>query len=130
MPGPGYPPNFSESELACNSGGRSALTLTAFGHLAWSLQQIRSAFGKPVRVNSGYRSPSYNKKIGGVKNSQHVQALAADLAPSSGDADDLKRLTAVVHELAPGKIPNGGIGTYSTFVHYDMRPTGPARWKG
>ena len=130
MPGPGYPPNFSGSELACNSGEECPYP-DRLRHLAWSLQQIREAFGKPVRVNSGYRSPSYNKKVGGVKNSQHVQALAADLAPSSGDAEDLKRLTAVVHELAAsGKIPNGGIGTYSTFVHYDMRPTGPARWKG
>ena len=126
----GFPPNFSEAELNCNSGAECPYP-DRLGHLAWTLQTIREYYGKPIRVNSGYRSPEHNAKIGGVRNSQHVQALAADLAPTTGKAEDLDRLTAVVSGLAAtGKIPNGGIGTYKTFVHYDMRSSGPARWKG
>ena len=126
----GFPPNFSEAELNCNSGAECPYP-DRLRHLAWTLQAIREYYGKPIRVNSGYRSPEHNAKIGGVRNSQHVQALAADLAPTTGKAEDLDRLTAVVSGLAAtGKIPNGGIGTYKTFVHYDMRSSGPARWKG
>jgi len=126
----GFPPNFSEAELNCNSGAECPYP-DRLRHLAWTLQTIREYYGKPIRVNSGYRSPEHNAKIGGVRNSQHVQALAADLAPTTGKAEDLDRLIAVVSGLAAtGKIPNGGIGTYKTFVHYDMRSSGPARWKG
>ena len=126
----GYPPNFKESELACRSGADCPHP-DRMRHLAWTLQTIREAFGKPIRVNSGYRSPEHNTKIGGARNSQHLEALAADLAPASGKSTDLNRLIAVVSGLAAsGKIPNGGIGTYNTFVHYDMRPSGPARWRG
>ena len=125
-----YTPNFSEQELSCNSGADCPYP-DRLRHLAWTLQTIRDAYGKPIRVNSGYRSPEHNAKIGGVRNSQHVQALAADLTPTTGETKDLDRLIAVVSGLAAtGKIPNGGIGTYKTFVHYDMRPNGPARWKG
>ena len=126
----GYPPNFAESELTCRSGAECPYP-DRLRHLAWALQTIRDAYGGPIRVNSGYRSPKHNAKIGGAKNSQHVQALAADLAPASGEEFDLNRVVSVVSGLAAtGKIPNGGIGTYRTFVHYDMRPTGPARWSG
>ena len=123
----GYPPNFKESELACRSGADCPYP-DRLRHLAWTLQVIRNSFGSPIRVNSAYRSPEHNKKVGGVKNSQHLEAVAADLAPASGKSEDLDRLIAVVSGLAAtGKIPNGGIGTYNTFVDYDMRPSGPAR---
>lgn len=43
------------------------------------LQPIRDHFGKPVRVNSGYRSPALNAAIGGSKTSQHMKGEAADI---------------------------------------------------
>ena len=124
----GYPRNFTPGELACKSGEDCPYP-DRLRHLAWTLQTIRDAFGAPISVNSGYRSPKHNKAVGGVSSSQHVKARAADLAPSSGDSEDLQRLIAVVMALIEaGKIPNGGVGVYGTFVHYDMRPSGPARW--
>jgi uncharacterized protein YcbK (DUF882 family) len=124
----GFPPNFSYAELRCKSGDQCPYA-DRLRHLAWTLQVIRDEFGKPIRVNSGYRSPEHNKEVGGVKNSQHVQARAADLTPASGRDSDLDDLKQVVERLAlAGKIPDGGIGNYATFVHYDMRPSGPARW--
>jgi uncharacterized protein YcbK (DUF882 family) len=126
----GFPPNFSEAELNCNSGAHCPYP-DRLRHLAWTLQTIRNHFGKPIRVNSGYRDPDYNKRIGGVRRSQHVEARAADLTPSVFNEHELDRLKSVINELvASGKIPNGGIGSYNTFVHYDMRPSGPARWEG
>ena len=41
------------------------------------LQPVRNQFG-PIRVNSGYRSPALNSKVGGSKTSQHCNGEAAD----------------------------------------------------
>lgn len=124
----GYPKNFSRSELQCKSGADCPYP-DRLRHLAWTLQAIREDFGAPIRVNSGYRSKEHNLAVGGVSSSQHVKARAADLTPASGNMDDLARLIEVIMSLiATGKIPNGGVGTYGTFVHYDTRLSGPTRW--
>lgn len=43
------------------------------------LDEIREGYGKPIYINSGYRSQALNTKIGGVKNSYHLKGLAFDL---------------------------------------------------
>lgn len=45
------------------------------------LDRIRSNWGSPIRVTSGYRCPELNKKVGGVKNSAHLYGYAADIQP-------------------------------------------------
>jgi len=45
-----------------------------------SLNKFRSAYGKPMIVTSGYRSPEHNRKIGGAKNSAHLSCQAADFS--------------------------------------------------
>ena len=42
-------------------------------------QPLRDHFGKPVRINSGYRSPALNEAIGGSTKSQHSKGEALDL---------------------------------------------------
>lgn len=44
------------------------------------LDPVRDAFGKPIKVNSGYRCEKHNKEVGGAKNSQHLLGQAADIA--------------------------------------------------
>ena len=34
---------------------------------------------EPIRINSGYRSPQLNRKIGGAANSNHLTGCAADI---------------------------------------------------
>lgn len=53
-------------------------------------EPLRAHIGAPIRCNSGYRSPEYNKKIGGAKNSQHVKAEAIDL--DMGNKSDNERM--------------------------------------
>lgn len=53
------------------------------------LEKVRSHFGKPVIVNSGYRGPKLNKAIGGVKNSQHLTGQAADIEIPGVDNEHL-----------------------------------------
>lgn len=44
------------------------------------LEPIRKQFGA-IKVNSGYRCPELNKKIGGAKQSAHMYGCAADIDP-------------------------------------------------
>ena len=53
-------------------------------------EPLRAYMGKPIRCNSGYRSPEYNKKIRGVKGSQHTTAEAIDL--DMGNKEDNKAM--------------------------------------
>lgn len=47
------------------------------------LDPIREAWGGPIRVNSGYRSPALNKAVKGSKTSQHLTGCAADITVGS-----------------------------------------------
>ena len=53
------------------------------------LDPLREAYGKPIRINSGYRSPELNALVGGAKRSYHLQGLAADLCATYEYGDDL-----------------------------------------
>lgn len=52
------------------------------------LDPIRAAWGAPVTVNSGYRSPELNDAVGGVARSQHLRGEAADLSAGSPAANE------------------------------------------
>jgi hypothetical protein len=43
------------------------------------LERVRSAFAKPVMINSGYRSPALCEAIGSKSTSQHCNGEAADI---------------------------------------------------
>lgn len=94
--------------------------------LAENLQVLRDYLDEPVNITgSGYRTPSHNKKVGGAKESQHLEAKAADISTKSKTP---KQLAKVIEKLiAEGKMKQGGIGIYPGFVHYDIRGT-KARW--
>lgn len=118
--------NFSLFEFACRDGSPvPAELLDNVELLAKNLQVLRDYLGEPVRLNSGYRTPKYNARIGGAKNSQHVLAKAADITVKSKTP---KQLAAIVERLiAQGKMKQGGIGIYPGFLHYDVRGR-RARW--
>ena len=62
------------------------------------LDPLREAYGKPVRVNSGYRCPLLNRLVGGSPNSQHTRGEAADIQPVSGNEADLPELARILIE--------------------------------
>lgn len=43
------------------------------------LDPLRELYGKPITVNSCFRSVLVNKKVGGAKNSDHLKGMAADI---------------------------------------------------
>lgn len=112
---------FQTKEFESKDGRTSPYPLVVQEPLYTLLDLIREEFGKPVLVNSGYRSPAHNMKVGGVTNSYHVLGMAADIRPK-----DLKDLPKLQH-LADSINFNGGVGFYDTFVHVDIRPM-RARW--
>lgn len=118
--------NFNLPEFACNDGTPvPAELLGNVKELAKNLQVLRNALGESIRVNSGYRTPAYNKKIGGVSNSQHLQAKAADIVVKSKTPVQLA--AAIESLISYGMMKQGGIGIYPGFVHYDIRGE-KARW--
>lgn len=118
--------NFSLEEFKCKDGSDIPNNvLPNIIELANNLQVLRDAIGKPITINSGYRSPKYNAKIGGVKNSQHVKGKASDLRVAGVTP---KELALIIEGLIEqGKMKQGGIGVYPNFTHYDIRNI-KARW--
>lgn len=118
--------NFSLNEFASADGAEfPADVIENLRQLAKNLQVIRDHYGKPIKINSGWRSPAHNKSVGGAKNSQHVQGKAADIK-----IDGVKpaQLGAEIEKLIEAKkIRQGGLGIYPNFVHYDIRGK-KARW--
>jgi uncharacterized protein YcbK (DUF882 family) len=119
--------NFTRQEFDCKDGTIvPQMYMANLQCLAENLQILRDEIGVPVTITgSGYRTPSHNAKVGGAKNSQHLTASAADI---NAQGYMPKRLADVIKRLIKeGKMQEGGIGVYRSFVHYDIRPT-RARW--
>lgn len=113
-------PNFKVSEFACKDGSDPVFISPKLAEL---LQTIRNHYGKAVNINSGYRTASYNKKVGGATYSQHLYGTAADIRITGVRPKDL---AAYIETLMPN---TGGIGIYSNFVHVDVREN-KSRWNG
>src|SRR5687767_4001392 len=89
--------NFNLFEFACKDGSPVPPELIPNVQLlAKNLQVLRDHLKEPVRLNSGYRSPEYNARIGGAKSSQHKLAKAADITVKSKSP---KQLAAVIEKL-------------------------------
>jgi len=120
--------NFSLSEFRCRDDSDVPDEfMDNVRLLAKNLQVLREHVGKPIRVISGYRSPKYNRKIGGARKSQHMLAKAADIKISGMTPEEVKAV--IVQLIKEGKMHVGGIGLYRTFTHYDIRGWN-ARWYG
>jgi uncharacterized protein YcbK (DUF882 family) len=118
--------NFSLDEFKCKDGTQVPLELRQnVIELAANLQVLRDYLGAPIHINSGYRTPAYNAKVGGKKESKHLLAQAGDITTKNKTP---RQLAAIIEKLiAEGKMKQGGLGVYPGFVHYDIRGK-KARW--
>lgn len=105
-------PNFSPRELACKGTGQILVKDEAIA----KLQQLRDALGKPLLITSAYRSPEHNRKVGGAKNSYHMQGVAFDVRMDNQDPLEF--------EIAAREVGFRGIGYYPKqgFMHIDLGP--------
>jgi hypothetical protein len=113
---------FKVREFACRDGSDEIHIDTALMDI---LDKLRVRFG-PIGINSGYRTPAYNAKIGGVKSSQHLLGAAADTSYAQGV--QLEDVAKYAQWLGAG-----GIGVYGSgdgnFVHVDSRSKS-SYWRG
>jgi uncharacterized protein YcbK (DUF882 family) len=119
--------NFSLDEFASADGtAPSGDVLKNLTELAKNLEVLRKHLGQPIRVTSGFRSKEHNKKIGGATNSFHVLGIAADIQVSKMNPEQIAKAIELL--ISEGKMKEGGLGVYRTWVHYDIRGT-KSRWK-
>lgn len=98
------------------------------------LEPLREKYG-PCTINSGYRHSSYNDRVGGARNSQHVYnntpfSIACDVSFRHGNVDRWKKDGAKLLKKVFG---GGGVGRYprGNFVHFDSRrQVGLVTWEG
>lgn len=84
------------------------------------LDPLRSAFGKSLYVNSGFRSDFVNERVGGVSTSQHKLGCAADITVR--DVSSLPKLFDLVQEL---RLPFDQLIYYKkqNFIHVSWSPS-------
>lgn len=115
--------NFTVREFRCRDGSDPVFIDS---DLVTLLQKIRDHFGKPVHINSAYRTASHNaKQKKASRYSQHLYGKAADIRIAGVPVDALA-------DYAETLLPEtGGIGRYYSdgFVHVDVRKA-KSRWKG
>ena len=107
-------PNFSAAEIACRGTGAIKINTEAMD----KLQALRDRLGKPLIIRSAYRSPEYNRAVGGAIRSKHMDGTAFDIVMANHDP--------VTFEAAAREVGFLGFGFYprSGFMHIDL---GPAR---
>jgi len=82
-------PYILRSEFACSCCGQLPFDydennpLPAFAALFIAFAGIRTAWGRPIPINSGYRCPAHNAAVKGGPLSAHLFGLALDLAVTS-----------------------------------------------
>lgn len=103
--------NFKVKEFACQDGSDTVVIHSSF--IRDKLQQIRTRFGVPVVINSGYRTPSHNKKVGGSSNSFHIKGRAFDIVVKGKPPVEVARYAA--------SIGIKGVIQYSWGIHIDSR---------
>lgn len=123
-------PYFKESEFACKCGKCKLPDGMPDDELIDALVQIREYFKSPVVINSGYRCPEHNKKIGGAPNSRHTYGDAADITVKGVPTEVVFNYCIKVFGDKPWgiAIKYNKADPYAGFVHLDTRDTQKARW--
>ena len=105
--------HFTKEEFDCQCGcGNGDIVISE--NLVFELECVRIHYGKPMRINSGIRCLSHNRKIGSRDTSSHIKGLAVDI----GCKDMGTRLKLVKHLLRDAEFTR--IGFHREFIHVDV----------
>jgi uncharacterized protein YcbK (DUF882 family) len=118
-------PHFTWEEVRCNHCRMLPDNLGSVINAGRMMEKVRDLLGgEMVRVNSWYRCPEYNARIGGASDSQHLYGRAIDFT--------VKHLSPrqVQARLARHRDVVRGLGRYLGFTHCDNRPGPNATWNG
>lgn len=105
-------PNFSKTEFDCKHTGKNRMR----PEFMERLQQIRKAYGQPMRITSGYRDPLHPIEARKAKPGEHSYGVACDVAVDGLDAMDLI-VIAYGHGIRRIGVKQNGSGR---FIHLGM----------
>lgn len=114
-------PNFHPPEFFCPQTGQCAMDADFLD----ALQALRTVFGRPLVISSGYRSPTHPLEAGKSRAGSHALGCAVDVRLAGPDA---YRLVALATSAAFAGIMFAGIGVKQhgaaarRFVHLDSSP--------
>ena len=114
--------DFSRKEFRCRCGRRDCDAASIDMKLAAALQALRDLIGVPIIINSALRCVRHNRRVGGVRNSRHLEGIAADVYCPELSPAEFAKFAAMIPEF-----DNGGIGIYDWGIHVDVRGR-RARW--
>lgn len=124
-------PNFTLEELTVSDTARKlgipntpiAVHLTNMRvYLAPGLEAVRALVKKPVHVNSAYRNPEVNRRVGGTPTSAHPMGFAADIVVDGMTAEDLARTIAAAMKARKLKIDQLILESGRKVVHVSFDP--------
>ena len=88
--------------------------------LEW-LDDLREEYGKAIKINSSYRDPNHNEKVGGVARSAHTEVPCKAVDIHCNNSLDRFNLVEIARKMGCNRI---GIG--QTFVHLDFSDKKPS----
>lgn len=99
-------------EVECRCGYKECRGYKMSLDTILAFEFTRKEFGKPIKVNSGFRCEKHNVDVGGVDHSRHVLGQALDLRAKN--SNDLRRLGVIAKKHFDVVLE------YDTFVHCHM----------
>lgn len=106
--------NFKLSDFSCPCCGANEIK----HYFIDMLQEARILAGVPFSINSGYRCPAHNKKVGGKPTSDHLTGEGADIGCTAS-----RERFLIVDALLTAGIKR--IGIAKTFIHAGSRDDNP-----
>jgi zinc D-Ala-D-Ala carboxypeptidase len=85
------------------------------------LDPLRAKVGK-IRINSGYRTPEHNAKVGGSITSQHIKGEAVDCFPLEKDIDNVFAL--IIREFKYDQVILEKNNVGSRWIHISYKAEG------
>ena len=105
--------HFTKEEFDCQCGcGNGDIVIDQ--RLVNELECVRVHYKKPMRITSGIRCLSHNRKIGSRDTSSHIKGLAVDI----GCNDMATRLELMKHLLRDAEFTR--VGLHKEFIHVDI----------
>lgn len=117
-------PNFSRAEFACKHTGRCHMQAEFMDRL----QAIRTAYGKPMVISSGYRHHTHPVEARkGHANGEHTQGMCCDVVVAGADALELLAI-ALQHGITRVGVQQKGSGRFLHLGLGGQDLANPAVW--
>ena len=113
-------PNFTKEEFDCKETGEN---LMQAGFMD-KLQELRTLYGKPIIITSGYRSPKHSIEARKQQPGMHSTGLACDIGCNGQDAYAILKLATALGFTGIGISQKAGL---PRFIHLDLRPIKDSR---